>query len=139
MIRTRFVINDYLQASLLHIRRLKVFDWASILLAVLLISITSIFAFANQENPGTVLVQIRGVDYRYSLDRKRIISPKIPGECTISIAESKVSVVESECPERICVRRGEIGKVGEWIACVPHRVFISIDGIEQTSIDDISY
>ena len=46
----------------------------------------------------------------------------------VEIKDSKVRVIEADCPDKICVRRGAIKTVGEVIACVPHKVLIEIAG-----------
>jgi hypothetical protein len=50
------------------------------------------------------------------------------GETVIAIAGGRVSFLSSSCPNKICVRRGEISRCGEWIACVPNGVAATITG-----------
>lgn len=50
------------------------------------------------------------------------------GKNILEIADGAVRVVEADCPDKICVRRGAIKNVGEVIACVPHKVLIEIAG-----------
>jgi hypothetical protein len=50
------------------------------------------------------------------------------GETVIAIAGGRVSFVSSPCPHKVCVRRGEISRCGEWIACVPNGVVATITG-----------
>lgn len=50
------------------------------------------------------------------------------GKNIVAVKNGAVSVVEADCPDKICVRRGAIKNVGETIACVPHKVFIEIAG-----------
>jgi hypothetical protein len=49
-----------------------------------------------------------------------------------------VQVISSPCPEKICVKTGRISKPGQWIACLPNRVFISIRGRRSEQPDAVS-
>lgn len=48
------------------------------------------------------------------------------GKNIVEIKNGAVRVIEADCPDKICVRRGAIAHVGETIACVPHGVLIEI-------------
>ena len=50
------------------------------------------------------------------------------GETVIEIAGGRVAFVSSPCPNKVCVRRGEVSRSGEWIACVPNGVVATITG-----------
>lgn len=44
----------------------------------------------------------------------------------VKIHAGKVSIVESNCKDQICVKTGEISRVGETIVCLPHQFSIEI-------------
>lgn len=48
--------------------------------------------------------------------------------CTVEIRDGSVCVVESTCPDLVCVKSGRISKSGESIICVPNRVKLEISG-----------
>ena len=50
------------------------------------------------------------------------------GKNVVEIKNGVVRVTEADCPDKICVRRGAIKKLGETIACVPHKILIEIVG-----------
>lgn len=50
------------------------------------------------------------------------------GETIVRISGGGVTFISSPCPNKVCVRRGEISRCGEWIACVPNGVVASITG-----------
>ncbi len=45
--------------------------------------------------------------------------------------DGTLAFVESDCPDRVCIRTGRIGKPGEFAACVPNRFLIVIDRLEE--------
>ena len=51
--------------------------------------------------------------------------------CNVSLSDGKVRVVSSTCPDKVCVRTGEISKTGEIIVCVPNRVSVKMTGREE--------
>ncbi len=63
-------------------------------------------------------------DTTFSLDARL-------GKILIEIKDGRARVVESSCPEKICVRTGFIGKVGQSIACVPNKLLIVAEGKQR--------
>ena len=58
------------------------------------------------------------------------------GRSVIEIACGRVRFVESPCPHHLCMRRGWIHRCGDWIACVPNGILVSISG--KTDFDAIT-
>ncbi len=42
---------------------------------------------------------------------------------------------EAGCPDKLCVKQGEISKAGESIICLPNRIIVSVEGGEESGID----
>ncbi len=62
------------------------------------------------------------------------------GSVTVEVKNGKVSVTDSDCPDKTCVRTGEISKSGEAVVCVPNKVSIEIIGEKsEEDIDILSY
>ena len=61
------------------------------------------------------------------------------GVMEIEIHDGKVRVVFSPCKEKICIQTGAISKTGTWIACVPNRVFLKIEGKGDDETDTDSF
>ena len=62
--------------------------------------------------------------------QKKIETPD--GYNVISIRNGSVCVTEADCKNHICVNSGFIDKKGQVIACIPHRLLVTIeDGGEQ--------
>jgi len=53
------------------------------------------------------------------------------GATVVEITPGSVRVVDSPCPEKICVKTGSISRPGETIACLPNRVFVVIRGASR--------
>ena len=53
--------------------------------------------------------------------------PQIPG-MVFTVRDGAVSVTESGCHDRVCVRTGAVSRRGEAVICVPNRVTVTIEG-----------
>ncbi|WP_027702670.1 NusG domain II-containing protein [Metaclostridioides mangenotii] len=55
----------------------------------------------------------------------------------ILIKDNTVKMIEANCSDKVCIRQGSISKVGQNIACLPHKLIIEIKGEEKDSSDDL--
>ena len=53
------------------------------------------------------------------------------GGLTLAIANGAVRVSEAGCRDKICVRMAAISRAGEWIACVPNRLIVRVEGADS--------
>ena len=124
----------------LYFGRLKAFDWISLLVVLISIIASAQLAYGQKSRGTSVSVQSPSSEWLYPLNVNRVANGFGPeGTCVIAIQDSTAFVKESDCPENICVRMGRITRQNEWIACVPHRIFITIKGQTPNQIDDYSY
>ena len=67
----------------------------------------------------------------FSADLGKDCSQKIPTEDGYNIIEIKdgaVWVSEADCRDKICVNHRPIGKTGETVVCLPHKLVVEIEG-----------
>jgi hypothetical protein len=50
------------------------------------------------------------------------------GTTVISIEDGSVRFVSSCCPHGLCVKKGCVSRVGDWIACLPNGVLAIVKG-----------
>ncbi|MCI8845663.1 MAG: NusG domain II-containing protein [Lachnospiraceae bacterium] len=74
----------------------------------------------------------------YSLDgEERIVFTGSGGERNVlTIRDGEAYMEEADCPDRLCVKQGPVGKNGESIICLPHKLAVQIIS-EQTGEADI--
>ena len=110
---------------------------ADIILLILctgLILFLSFRIYGKKGNSDLVEIRMKDDVWVYSLDTDRIIELKTDiGPIVIEIGDRSVRVKESCCEEKICVRTGAVSKPGQWIACLPSGVMITIisNGTEE--------
>ncbi len=55
---------------------------------------------------------------------------------TVTIADGAVSVTSADCPDRVCVKTGEISTAGSVIVCIPAEVVVRVRGTEEAEEAD---
>lgn len=50
------------------------------------------------------------------------------GTNVVHVRPGAIGVIEADCPDKVCVNTGSITGGGIPIACVPHRLMITIEG-----------
>jgi hypothetical protein len=111
------------------LRRLKLLDYLAIVISLGCVGALAAYAYQGHEGATAVLIQAQGGQWIYSLDQDREITVEGPvGDTTIGIHAGGVRVVEASCRDKVCVSMGTISTPGSWIACLPNRLFIRIQG-----------
>ena len=117
--------------------RIKVLD--ILILAAALVVTAAAFRTAYKsggKERNQLLVQTPDGVYAYDLTKDRIIEAK--GEIGISrieIAAGKARFLESPCRNKTCVQCAPISSQGEWIACLPNKIFIRIEADSGGGVD----
>jgi len=71
-------------------------------------------------------------------ENRQVVVAGAIGKTVVKIANGKVRVLSSACPEHICVETGNIDKVGDTIVCVPNRVVVRVVGTGKVNFDLIT-
>lgn len=113
------------------------------LLVVLMIALgfVSLVALNHWTQPGErVVVEVNGQVVQQldlQVPQQVIISGSI-GKTIIEIGQGTARVLDSACPEKICVKTGKIHRAGELIVCVPNKVVVKIEGKRRNQFDVIT-
>ena len=59
------------------------------------------------------------------------------GKNTLLIKDNSIQMDSANCNDALCVKQGNISKVGQTIICLPHKLIIEIKGDELDSKDDL--
>ena len=114
---------------------MKKFDWILILGVLLLAGAIwggrTLF-HPTSDAPIAVVRQDGETVERLPLNRDARITVGSPesGYNTVVVKDGAAFVESADCPDKICVRTGKIREVGEVIACLPHRLTVSVEGGE---------
>lgn len=91
---------------------------------------------------GRPVIEVRGPSgqWIFPVDSRQTLEVEGPlGTTLVEIQGGSVRVVDSPCPEKICIRTGSISRPGQTIACLPNRVIVVIRGGTGDEIDAFSF
>ena len=121
----------------------KSFDFVVLIVYLAVATVTSLHVFGEKPQAEFVEIDSPSGKWLYSLSKDMEVRvDERDGTCLISIHNRSARVISSDCPENICIKTGSISISGQWIACLPHRIFINIKGSKGRNpgpIDAVSY
>ena len=124
-----------------------IFKAADFFVMLIFISVI-IFSFIRIKHSSSenlyLLVQTPLGQYIYSLEKDAdFFVEGEKGQSHISIKAKSAAILDSECPNKTCVTSGAIKRYGEWIACIPNRILIRIEGTvtesDKNKLDALSF
>jgi hypothetical protein len=120
--------------------KLRLLDYLAIILSIAVVGGFSVFAYAGKGRGGDVVIEAGGERWIYTLaaDRREEVRGPL-GTTVVVIREGKAAVVDSPCPDKLCVHMPAVSKPGQWIACLPNRVFVRVRGTDAQKTDDTAY
>jgi len=88
---------------------------------------------------GTALIYHEGkLLEKVDLQKDRII-PMLNGKMELEVKEGKIRVLNSDCPQHICMNMGWIEYSGQTIACLPNKVLVEVQAKENPFMDVVAY
>jgi hypothetical protein len=108
---------------------------------VLLLSIILVLAGTLLTRDGAVPALVRiewdGKTLIYPLEEARTIplDNHLGYNLLVISGTGEVSITDADCPDKLCVGMGPISQNGQYLACLPHRLFITITGKEEDTVD----
>jgi hypothetical protein len=108
---------------------LKPMDFAVLALSLAMTLGSGFVLYSDSESGLNVIIRGSGRSWVFPLEaEERIAVPGPLGETVVEIRGGQSRVLSSPCANQTCVAAGHIGRPGNWTACLPNRVFVSIEG-----------
>lgn len=114
-----------------------------LILTILLFALT--FWFINtkvvQKKGDYVTVSVQGeIIDQFSLDEEVdiVIEGANQGTNRLVIHDGKASILDANCPDKLCVHQKKILKNNETIVCLPNQVVIEVHAQEEKEYDAIA-
>jgi len=116
--------------------RVRILDGAAIVVSAAVIGAFSWYAYGRAGAEPMVYIQGETGSWVYPLgvDREASVSGPL-GVTRVHIEGGGVHVTDSPCRDKICIYAGTISRKGDWIACLPNRVFIRIESEAEVEVD----
>jgi hypothetical protein len=108
-----------------------------ILCSLIPLLIFSIFYIVTEmKNKNLVIIDISG-EKEYNIYQKNLIhcQGKL-GKVLVEIDNGRARIIESNCKDKLCIKKGWISNVGEYSICLPNEVFVIIIG--KGNLDGVS-
>ena len=120
-------------------KEITIYDWV-LFAALILLSLSGLFLVKGLAPSGnTATIEVNGkLLYRLSLNEDRTVEVHGPiGITRVEVKGGKIRIVDSPCPNKLCVRQGWIRRGA--IICLPNRVVVTVGGDNNTGeVDAIS-
>lgn len=126
---------------------MKIKPWDKIIIALLLVISFVPYLFLKVLLIGDydvtyARITIAGKHYKEvpltgQVKRTEFIIDTGHGSNTAVIENEKITIIEADCPDGICTQTGFIGKPGQSITCLPHKLHIEVVGKLTEADEDI--
>ena len=99
--------------------------WFALIGLIILASAAALFYF--NKNSGTTAVIYQGNEEIYRINLSEIKEPKRlvitcdEGSNVVLLENGRISIVQADCPDKLCVEQGAITTGGVPIVCLPHK------------------
>jgi hypothetical protein len=108
---------------------LKPFDLVSFALALLLIFLAIIPLYGGGGGRASVKLKGEGGTWVFPQDAEETVTVPGPlGDTVVEIRGGRARVLSSPCQNQTCVAAGYIHRHGQWTACLPNQVMVSVEG-----------
>lgn len=117
-----------------------------IIAVLLIISFTPHLIFFKTSQKGSknnyAIIKVDGKIHK-KIDLSKVkksekVNLNLPnGKNTLLVENNSIEMKSANCNDALCVKQGNISKVGQTIICLPHKLIIEIKGDELDSKDDL--
>ncbi|MDR3356931.1 MAG: NusG domain II-containing protein [Spirochaetaceae bacterium] len=98
-------------------------------LSLALFAASAVFVYGGAARSGAVRVSGRYGTWLYPLDSVETVIVHGPiGNTLVEISGGVARIVASPCRNQTCVSMPPVRRHGQWTACLPNQVIISVDG-----------
>ncbi|MGM9531124.1 NusG domain II-containing protein [Intestinibacter sp.] len=83
---------------------------------------------------GEATITVDGKVYGiYSLDEDQTIN--VDDHNTVVIKDGVVHMEDADCPDKLCIKQGEISYDGEKIVCLPNKTIVQVSSDKESDYD----
>jgi hypothetical protein len=121
---------------------LKPLDFLVIGLSLALTAFSAFAIYGRSQAARQVTVQGSNGVWVFPLDAEETVTVPGPlGDTVVEIRDHRVHVLSSPCDNQTCVAAGHIDSSGQWVACLPNKVFVVIEGTDDDNetVDTAAY
>jgi hypothetical protein len=118
------------------VKLLKPIDGVVIVFALCITVYAGVVVYGDSTAPAQVSIKSAGQTWIFPLDVEETVVLSGPlGDTVVEIRGRKAYILSSPCANQTCIAAGRIHRQGQWVACLPNGVFLSIEGGESGGLD----
>ncbi len=109
-------------------KRIRFFDVIILVIIISFITLTALFIYSSDNSALYLSVRTPKGDWIYPMNTD--ISFVVEGETgpvSIKIENNEAFVVSSTCSNKTCITAPKLKNYGDWNACLPNKVFLSVE------------
>jgi hypothetical protein len=108
---------------------LKPLDYGVCILVLALVAGSAALVYSGGSDQGRVTVKSDGGVWVFPHDAVETVTAPGPlGDTVVEIRGGQAHIVSSPCANQTCLAAGSIHSRGQWLACLPNRVLVSVAG-----------
>ena len=109
-----------------------------VVLAILALSYPVLYFATNKAGAMITVEKDGAVIGSYGLDDDRQIPISDDAGSNLLVIEGgKAHMEEASCPDHLCIKQGEISKVGQTIVCLPNKVIVTVVSGDEADVDAV--
>ncbi len=113
---------------------LKLGDWLLLMFSIAVVTFLVIQSFGATGSAAVVRIEGSDSSYVYPLNAEVELDVPGPlGSTHVHIHDNEVWISDSPCTEKICIAAGKIYRRGDFIACLPNRVLVQVEGGDRAN------
>lgn len=98
-------------------------------ISVVLITVSFLMLSDIGGSEARAVIKVKDSEYVYPLDQNRdIVLEGVLGEAHLTVKDNHIQFVNSPCRDKICIHMGEAAVQGDYLACLPNRVIVTVEG-----------
>jgi hypothetical protein len=118
-------------------KALKPLDFAVLSVSLALTLCSALALYPDATSGARVVIQGSGRTWVFPLEaEERLAVPGPLGETVVGIGGGRAVVLSSPCANQTCVAAGHMRRPGNWTACLPNKVLVSIEGKIEGKADE---
>ena len=104
-------------------------DFIFFAISVILIVLSLIALSGNSAGPAVAVIKVKDTEYIYPLNQPRELEFEgVLDKAHLVIHDGCIEFVESPCRDKICIHMGQARKDGDFLACLPNRIIVTVEG-----------
>jgi hypothetical protein len=124
----------------LFIRGMKGGDFVVLVLALGALIFSTLRVYSGSAVSAAVTIQAGGERWVFPLEGETIFTAPGPlGDTVVELKGKSARILSSPCANQTCIAQGSIRRHGQWLACLPNRVMVSVSGEGGEGFDSITW